>query len=79
MSNIWVIRVPEGEERENGTENMYTSIFKSLWEEISLVAQWLRTHLLDFPGGAVDKNPSANAGDTGLNPGPGRSYISRSN
>ena len=27
MSNMWVIRVPE-EERENGTENMYTYIFK---------------------------------------------------
>ena len=25
----------------------------------------------DFPGGAVVKNPPANAGDTGLSPGPG--------
>ena len=33
----------------------------------------------DFPGGAVVKNPSANAGDTGLSPGPGRSYMPRSN
>ena len=24
-----------------------------------------------FPGGAVVKNPPANAGDTGLSPGPG--------
>ena len=47
MSNIGVIRVPE-EERENGTENMYTYVFKSLWEEIVLVGQWLRTHLPDF-------------------------------
>ena len=30
MSNIWVIGVPEGEERENGTEYTYTYIFKSL-------------------------------------------------
>ena len=29
----------------------------------------------DFPGGAVVKNPPANAGDTGLSPGPGRSHI----
>ena len=26
----------------------------------------------DFPGGAVVKNPPANAGDTGSMPGPGR-------
>ena len=26
----------------------------------------------DFPGGAVDKNPPAKAGDTGSTPGPGR-------
>ena len=28
-----------------------------------------------FPGGAVVKNPPANAGDTGLSPGPGRSHM----
>ena len=33
----------------------------------------------DFPGGAVVKNPSANAGDTGLIPGPGKSHMPRSN
>ena len=32
-----------------------------------------------FPGGAVVKNPPANAGDTGLSPGPGRSHIPRIN
>ena len=34
---------------------------------------------LDFPGGAVVKNPPANAGDTGSIPGPGRSHMPRSN
>ena len=29
----------------------------------------------DFPGGAVVKNPPANAGHTGLIPGPGGSHI----
>ena len=29
----------------------------------------------DFSGGAVVKNPSANAGDTGSSPGPGRSQM----
>ena len=32
--------------------------------------------VLDFPGGAVVKNPPANAGDTGSSPGPGRSHMS---
>ena len=32
-----------------------------------------------FPGGAVVKNPLANAGDMGSSPGPGRSHMSRSN
>ena len=33
----------------------------------------------DFPGGAVVKNPPANAGDTGSIPGPGRSHMLQSN
>ena len=32
-----------------------------------------------FPGGAVVKNPPANAGNTGSSPGPGRSHMPRSN
>ena len=33
----------------------------------------------DFPGGAVVKNPPANAGDTGSSPGTGRSHMPWSN
>ena len=33
----------------------------------------------DFPGGAMDKHPPANTGDTGLIPGPGRVHMSQSN
>ena len=33
----------------------------------------------DFPGGAVVKNPPANAGDTGSIPGPERSHMPQSN
>ena len=33
----------------------------------------------DFPGGAVVKNPPANAGDMGSIPSPGRSHMPRSN
>ena len=29
----------------------------------------------DFPGGPVVENPSANAGDTGSIPGPGRFHM----
>ena len=35
--------------------------------------------LSDFPGGAVVKNPPANAGDTGSSLGPERSHVPRSN
>ena len=34
---------------------------------------------MDFPGGAVVKNPTANAEDTGSSPGPGRSHMLWSN
>ena len=34
---------------------------------------------LDFPGGAVVKNPPANAGDTSLIPGLGRYHMLQSN
>ena len=33
----------------------------------------------DFPGGALVKNPPANAGDMGSSPGPRRSHMPRSN
>ena len=33
----------------------------------------------DFPGGAVVKNPPANAGDMGSSPSPGRSHMPQSN
>ena len=39
----------------------------------------LKIIILGFPGGAVVKNPPANAGDTGSSPGPGRSHMPRSN
>ena len=38
-----------------------------------------RKYRQGFPGGAVVKNPPANAGDTGSSPGPGRSHMPRSN
>ena len=35
----------------------------------------LKSGIRDFPGGSVVKNPPANAGDTGLSPGLGRSCM----
>ena len=46
-------------------------------------ARWLMNAKISqqrgFPGGAVVKNPPANAGDTGSSPGPGRSHMPQSN
>ena len=39
----------------------------------------IKTQSRDFPGGAVVKNPPANAGDTGWSPGLGRSHMPWSN
>ena len=38
-----------------------------------------KNEVLGLPGGAVVKNPPANAGDMGSIPGPGRSHMPRSN
>ena len=46
---------------------------------MELRKRWYKTERKGFPGGAVVKNPPANAGDTGLSPGPGRSHMLRSN
>ena len=39
----------------------------------------MNTTILGFPGGSVEKNLPANAGDTGLIPDPGRSHMPQSN
>ena len=39
----------------------------------------LKSTLVGFPGSAVVKNLPANAGDTGVSPGPGRSHMPRNN
>ena len=38
-----------------------------------------KTEIWDFPGGTVDKNPPANAENTGSIPDPGRFHIPLSN
>ena len=46
-----------------------------MYQENLCIKKWWR----DFPGGAVVKNPPANAGDMGSSSGPGRSHMPRSN
>ena len=43
------------------------------------IQELVKRQTRDFPGGAVVKNPLANAGDTGSIPGLGRSHMLRSN
>ena len=44
-----------------------------------LLPSELKLDYMDIPGGAVVKNPPANAGNTGSSPGPGRSHMPQSN
>ena len=63
--------------------NRPSSVFinkKLRWDQsISWVISLLKTDFEDFPGSTVVKNPPANAGDRGSNPGPGRSHMPWSN
>ena len=45
----------------------------------TIYTSWYKIGVEGFPGGAVVKNPPANAGDTGSIPGPGRSHMRQSN
>ena len=55
--------------------SIYHFTFNPLW----LPRSSIKIKMQDFPGGTVVKNPPANAGDTGSNPGLGRSHMPRSN
>ena len=47
--------------------------------EISRKGNYFQKEKVDFPGGAVVKNPPTNAGDMDSSPGPGRFHMPRSN
>ena len=52
---------------------------ETAWHIIGIKYTFKKMNWQDFPGGAVVKNPPANAGDMGSSPGPGRSHMPRSN
>ena len=47
-----------------------------LFQECKICLTFENQLMRGFPGGAVVKNPPANAGDTGSSPGPRRSHMS---
>ena len=57
---------------------MLAQVFKTAFRQISFGVP-LRLPSWGFPGGAAVKNLPANAGDTGLIPGRGRSHTLRGN
>ena len=59
--------------------NVNNILSKPYVYKILCIILCINTYYWDFPGGAVVKNPPANAGDTGSSPGPGRSHMPQSN
>ena len=60
-------------------KDLSTETFTVVSPTISDDREFLKKIVGGFPGGAVVKNPPANAGDTGSSPGPGRSHMPQSN
>ena len=61
------------------TWKLNNTLLKNLWVKEDVSKEINKYIELDFPGGAVVKNPPANAGDTGLSSGLGRSHMPWSN
>ena len=59
--------------KERSTDKCYT------WMNLENMQIKKKARQKGFPSGAVVKNPPANAGDTDLTPGPGRSHMPQSN
>ena len=65
--------------RKGFIQDYFINELNNKWNKKFLPTVKEEKRLRDFPGGAVVKNPPANAGDTGLSPGPGRSHMRLSN
>ena len=68
----WGAKIPHasGPKNQNIKQKQYCNIFNKDFKKWSTSG---------FPGGAMVKNPPANAGDTSSSPGPGRSHMLQSN
>ena len=76
--------VGEGNNGMDPTENtkgnaVNTKTNTPLNSYVAATQKYSRKGQMDFPGGAVVKNPPANAGDMGSSPGPRRFHMLRSN
>ena len=83
---IYIYILPTGSENKNMEVSLFYIMIalmlncllytlRNIEVKISIRKVWSR----GFPGGAVVKNPPANAGDTGSSLGPGRYHMPRSN
>ena len=57
------------------TQNLWDAAKAVLRGKFIAIQSHLKKQERAFPGGAVVKNPPANAGDTGTIPGPGRTHM----
>ena len=60
--------------------NTFVGLELDEWKKkTSIYVKGLKKQSRVFPGGSVVDNPTANAGDMGSSPGPGRSHMPQSN
>ena len=58
---------------------LYKKLNKIKFKHFKKIFHFKKSVVWGFPGGTVDKNQPANAGDTGSSSGPGRSHMLQSN
>ena len=62
-------------EKSSKQKNKHTLSWPSISHQLLHFSASFKSKTPGFPGCAVVENPSANAGDTGSSPGPGRSHV----
>ena len=76
--NLW--RLTSIDDMLQNWDYTFSSTFDGTMSQIN-PQKWdyLKSNAFGLPGGTVVKNPSANAGDMGSSPEPGRSYMLQNN